>query len=177
MFSFLNTWCRTASHFLHSIAYKSHSSMSNEAFIQSLLLKVSLQEHQPVHNMSTHLIFKLTEKQQSDLPAPSSISTFKLWLSLFLSDSTGFSPGCSSWHQLPLLLQALVFTLSLYSPSNSFSTTTLSSAAPSSQESVLNSLIPVASFPPFAFQALSLIYLSPWPILFCSLSATDVRTP
>lgn len=120
-------------------------------------------------------IFKITQTQQSDLLAPSSISTFKSCLSLFSSDSTGFSPGSSSWHQPPL--QALVFILSLYSPSDSYSATTLSSAAPSSQESVLNSLIPLTSFPPFAFQVLSLIYLSPWPIPLCSLSATYIRTP
>lgn len=46
--------------------------------------------------------------------------------------------------------------------SNSFSTTSLPSAAHGEQERILNSLISLTFFLPFAFQILSLIYLSPF---------------
>lgn len=87
-----------------------------------------------------HLYTQSNRDTQSDLLAPS--PTFKLLLPLYLSDSTGFSPGFYSWHQPPLLLISIYLL-----PLQPISTTIPSPTVSSSQKC----LIPLTSFP---FQAL-----------------------
>lgn len=126
--------CRSAYHFLHSITYKNHSLIANEAFFQSLLLNVSLQECQPVPNITAPLY----SKWDTMIWFAGSLIYFSIQIIIILVFKWFhwiFFLGCFSWHEPPLPLQALVFLLSLYSSCNNFSMTTLSLAAPRSQES------------------------------------------